>query len=143
MDSQHCAQRINALTRDYVMTNKRVESEARNHQRFRAGEGVFVILKPSHSHVGRLIDISMGGLAFDYVVDGVLPKPPAELEIFVKGGAFRMNGIPCKAIWAKTTEEGRVSTLKKRRCGVQFGELTDQQKAKLKEFIETYTTGEA
>lgn len=100
------------------------------------------MLKPSHTHVGRLIDISMGGLAFDYLVDGVLPKPPAELEIFVKGGAFRMNGIPCEAIWANTTDEGRVTSIRKRKCGVRFGKLTDHQKAKLKELIETYTTGE-
>lgn len=125
------------------MVNPRLQSENRNHVRFRAREGVFVVLKPSHSHVGRLIDISMGGLAFDYVVDGVLPKPPAEVEIFVKGGAFRMNGIPCEAIWANTTNEGHVTLIRKRKCGVRFGKLTDDQKAKLKEFIETYTVGEA
>lgn len=124
------------------MTNPRVQSENRNHKRFRPTEAVFVMLKPSHTHVGRLIDISMGGLAFDYLVDGVLPKPPAELEIFVKGGAFRMNGIPCEAIWANTTDEGRVTSIRKRKCGVRFGKLTDHQKAKLKELIETYTTGE-
>jgi hypothetical protein len=124
-----------------VVINPRVQSENRDHMRFRAREGIFVVLKPSYSHVGRLIDISMGGLAFDYVVDDVLPKPPAELEIFVKGGAFRLNGIPCEAIWADTTNEGRITVIRKRTCGIRFGRLTDDQKAKLKELIDTFTIG--
>jgi hypothetical protein len=127
---------------DYVKTNKRVQSENRNHKRFRARKGVFVILKPSHSHAGRLIDISMGGLGFDCVVDSVLPKKPAEFEIFVKSGAFRMSGVPCEAIWAKTTDEGRFTSIRKRKIGVRFRKLTEHQKAKLKTFIETYTVGE-
>jgi hypothetical protein len=143
MHSQSHKQQVNDRIRDYAGTNTRVQSENRKHKRFRAKEGVFVVLKPSHSHVGRLIDISMGGLAFDYVVEGVLPKPPAELEIFVKGGAFRMNGIPCQAIWAKTTEDGRATSIRKRQCGVRFGRLTDRQTAKLIEFIAKYTAGEA
>jgi hypothetical protein len=142
MSSQHYTQRVFDLTRDCVMTNTKARSEDRKHKRFRAREGVFVMLKPSLTHVGRLVDISMGGLAFDYVVDSVLPKPPAELEIFVKGGTFRLNGIPCKEIWAETTDESRATAITRRKCGVRFGELTDQQKAKLKEFIETYTVGE-
>jgi hypothetical protein len=100
------------------------------------------MLKPSHTHVGRLVDISMGGLAFHYVVDSVLPKPPAELEIFVKGAAFRMNNIPCEAIWAETTDESRAAPITRRKCGVRFGKLTDRQKAGLKELIETYAVGE-
>lgn len=134
---------VNDRPKEDVMMNSRVQSESRNHVRFRAREGIFVMLKPSHSHVGRLIDISMGGLAFDYVVDDVLPKPPAEVEIFVKGGIFRMSGIPCKAIWAETTNQGRITVIRKRKCGVEFGELTDDQKAQLKAFLETFTDGEA
>jgi hypothetical protein len=136
-------QDIHDRPKEDLRMNPRVQSEDRTHIRFRVRERVFVVLKPSYSHVGRLIDISMGGLAFDHVVDDVLPKPPAELEIFVKGGAFRINGISCEAIWAKTADEGRVTLIKKRKCGVRFGRLTDDQKAKLKEFIETYTMGEA
>jgi len=85
----------------------------------------------------------MGGLAFDYVVGEKLPKPPTELEIFVKGSTFRLNNIPCKAIWVKASRQSPVTSINKRRCGVRFGELTDYQKLKLKEFIETHTIADA
>jgi hypothetical protein len=85
----------------------------------------------------------MSGLAFDYVIGEELPRPPTELEIFVKGGTFRLSNIPCKAIWVKTSGRSRPTSINKRRCGVRFGELTDDQEVKLKEFIENYTIGEA
>jgi hypothetical protein len=84
----------------------------------------------------------MGGLAFDYVIGQELPRPPTELEIFLKGGAFCLSNIPCKAIWVKTSGRNRPTSINKRRCGVRFGELTDSQKVKLKEFIENHTTDE-
>jgi hypothetical protein len=119
-----------------------VQTDRRKHKRFRARDGAFVAIKPSETHVGRLVDVSVGGLAFDYVIGQELPRPPTELEIFVKGGTFRLSSIPCKAIWVKTSGQARVTSINKRRCGVRFGELTDHQKVKLKEFIETQTIGE-
>jgi hypothetical protein len=118
-----------------------VQTDQRKHKRFRVKGGAFVAIKPSETHVGRLVDISMSGLAFDYVIGQELPQPPTELEIFVKGGTFRLNNIPCKAIWVKASGQSRVTSINRRRCGVRFGKLTDHQEVKLEEFIETFTIG--
>ena len=120
-----------------------MQTDLRKHRRLRVQDGAFVAIKPSDTHVGRLVDISMGGLAFDYVIGEKLPRPPTELEIFVKGGAFRLSNIPCKAIWVKASGQSRVTSVNRRRCGVRFGELTDHQEVKLKEFIETHTISKA
>jgi hypothetical protein len=119
-----------------------VQTNQRKNKRFRALDGAFVAIKPSDTHVGRLIDISMGGLAFDYVIGQELPRPPTELEVFVKGSTFRLSHIPCKAIWVKTSGLGRMNSISKRRCGVRFGKLTEQQELMLKAFIERYTAAE-
>lgn len=47
--------------------NKLVEH--RKHRRFQAPKGVFVGVGPDFVKVGRLRDLSMGGLAFRYVGD--------------------------------------------------------------------------
>lgn len=124
------------------MTKKKVQVERREYKRFRVQNGAFVILKPSDTGAGSLIDISMGGLTFDYV-SGQAPSIQAtELDIFVTDSGFRLQGVPCQSIWDLITYEIPTTSLHKRRCGVQFGELTQNQVSELEHFIQSYTIGE-
>jgi hypothetical protein len=141
MSSQHYTQRLFDLTRDCVMTHTKVRSEDRKHKRFRAREGVFVMLKPSNTHMGRLVDINMSGLALEYIdIDEPVIKP-VELEIFVANSPFRMN-LSCETIYDLTIYESPLSSWNKKRCGVEFGELTPDQTSQLEYFIDHHTTGE-
>ena len=124
------------------MLNVKVQPDRRQYQRFQVQDGAYLRLRHSDTGLGRLIDISMRGLAFYYVGT----KPPSfkatELEIFVTDGGFRLHGIPCHSIWDLALYEIPTTSLQKRRCGVQFGELTESQIAQLEYFIQNYTTGE-
>jgi hypothetical protein len=74
----------------------------------------------------------MGGLAFDYLTGKAPSIEATNLEVFLTDSLFRL------AIY-----EMEHCTLHKRRCGVQFGELTENQVSQLEHFIENFTTGEA
>ena len=123
------------------MTNRKERFERRRRKRFLVHNGAFVILKPSNTHMGRLVDINMYGLALEYInVDEPVIKP-VELEIFVANNPFRMN-LSCETIYDLTIYESPLSSWNKKRCGVEFGELTPDQTSQLKYFMEHHTTGE-
>ena len=125
------------------MTNTKARVEQRKHKRFGVQDGAFVILRPTDTGVGRLIDISMGGLTFDYVTRKVPSIEATELDIFLTDSDFRLYEFPCQSVWDLIIYEIPTAALHKRRCGVQFGELTQSQVFQLEHFIQNYTTGPA
>jgi hypothetical protein len=122
------------------MTNAKVRLEGRKHKRFQVVGDAFVLLRPSYYAVGRIIDISMGGLTFDYMVAKEEPIHATALEIFLPDGSFHSGNIPCQAIWDMITYESPLTSTKKKRCGVQFGQMTDAEEAQLEYFIDNHTT---
>ena len=65
-----------------------------------------------------------------------------ELEILVPSGEFRLGRIPCRVIWDIATSQFFNTPLQKRRCGVEFGELTQTQIAQLEYLIQNYAVRE-
>ncbi|UCG81250.1 MAG: PilZ domain-containing protein [Desulfobacterales bacterium] len=123
------------------MLSKKLQVERRKHKRFRVQDGAFVMLRPSHSHMGRIVDISMSGLAFECFGEEEPATRPKELEIFVTDSSFRLN-MPCQLVYGLPTYESPLTSYKKKRCGVQFGDLTEYQTSLLADFIEHHTLGE-
>ena len=122
------------------MPEDKASDDRRKRKRLRVQDGVFVILSPSDAGVGRVIDISMDGLSFDYVTTQDPSGEPTELEIFVTDSAFRLYKIPCKTITDLKTFEIPQTRSHRRRVGIQFGDLTERQKSQMEYFIQKYTT---
>lgn len=118
--------------------NKMVER--RKHKRFTVSNGAFVVLRPHQLNIGQLLDISMGGLAFTYMADQEPPNRSYELDMFFIGESFYLEGAPIRIAWDCRIDGVPFSSLKMRRMGVQFGELTPGQKSQLHYFIENYNT---
>jgi hypothetical protein len=116
--------------------------ERRKHKRFSVSKGAFVALRPSENGVGRLIDISMSGLTFDYVTMQAPSVKATELDVFLTDSTFRLLEIPCQSVWDLTTFDFPTTPLHKRRCGVEFRDLTSHQKLQIEHFIENYTVDE-
>jgi hypothetical protein len=125
------------------MTNSKAQVERRKHKRFRVEHGAYVICQMPDIGAGRLINISMNGLGFEYVSS----QPPSidgtELEIYLGHGGFRLYGIPYKPLWDLVTHEVPAVSLRIRQCGTEFGELTPQQASQLEYFIQHHTISEA
>jgi len=115
-------------------------AERRRHKRFQAQEGAFAVVRPESTKLGQIIDISQGGLAFRYTVTGARANGAFEVDIFLAGDGFCLEKIPIKTVSdLKVPKKFSNGSLPMRRCGVQFGELTDNQIAQLEYFIQNHT----
>ena len=126
------------------MTMNKKLVERRKHKRFLVSKGAFVALRPDYLKIGQVKDISMGGLAFTYLIDdGKPPDPSSQLDIFLASQDFYLNKVPFETISDFQTDAIPFSSVSMKECSVQFGELTAYQSGRLKYFIENHTIGEA
>ena len=116
--------------------------EHRKHKRFQARKGAFAGVRPDYHRLGQIVDICMGGLAFRYMAAKRASNTSHEMEIFLTSGDFLIVGLPFKTVSDIETEQLPFSSLAVRRCGVQFGELTDREMTQLEYFIRKYTTSQ-
>jgi hypothetical protein len=117
--------------------------DRRKHKRFQTEKNTYALLRARGSKLGRVIDISKGGLAFRYVSVGQRLKGPLELDLLSHQYDYRIDKIPVKIITdleLANKKAFKSTTLK--RVGVQFGKLTREQKSKLEHFIKDYTLEE-
>ncbi len=125
------------------MANTKVRVERRQYKRLRVQDDAFVMLRPSNTGAGRLINISPAGLMFEYITMNEPSVEATELEIFLTGSHFSLHEVPCQIVWDLPIYENLTFSIHKRRCGVQFGELKQRQVSQLEYFMQNYTTGTA
>lgn len=125
---------------DFV-TNKEEWFERRRHKRFQVTTGSCAYCRSYPGKVGQIIDVSRRGLALSYVTNKDQPFSPLELDIVLPDGSVYLNKLPCRTISDFDTDDGTTIKFATRRCGVEFGNLTDDQKFALNHFIQHYTAG--
>ncbi len=121
-----------------------METENRKFDRYLAEDLAFAAFRPRFVKLGKIKDISQGGLAFEYVTTEGQMEDSSEIDIFMSGARFHMTRVPVKAIYdTKVVEHDYTFApfVERRRCGVQFGELTQEQAAQLEDFFKTHTIG--
>ena len=117
--------------------------EQRIHKRFKAKDGTFAVLKNhTESHtLGQIIDISKGGLAFKYIINGKSIEGKDRLDIFFTGHGIKLKNIRFKTISDLAIENQiSFSSVFMRRCGIQFKNLKIEDRNQLDEFIQLYTS---
>jgi hypothetical protein len=124
------------------MTDTKEPVERRKHERFQIPHGAFVILKSYDNKVGQIADISPDGLTFIYHTTGEGSATATELDILVAGSPIHMNKIPCRTISDVEIDTDIHRSLIKRRCGMQFGMLDQDQMFQLNSLIQHHTGGE-
>ncbi len=124
-----------------MMPNRKETVNQRRYARFRVPKNAFAALGPDYIKVGQIINISMGGLAFRYV-DGKGPSNASELDIFLAGRTFYLYELPFESVWDSVTNEVPFSSINMKVCGLQFGDLTDEQKSDLRYFMQNHTTAD-
>jgi hypothetical protein len=137
---------ISRLRRQFLLWEKgeQVESEKRKFRRFLAQDMAFAVFRPYFTKLGKIKDIGKGGMAFEYVTFEGPKEDTAEMDIFVSGARFHLAKIPVHTIYDSSVVNDHYTFspfVERRRCGVRFGELTDEQTSQLKHFLETHTSG--
>jgi len=124
-----------------------MNAERREALRFRPKDLTFVALRPDFARLGKMLDISKGGLSFQYITSAGevdQPKDVASLDIdlFLSKNGYYLAGVPCKMIYEKKKEIGALdpSNLEYRLCGLEFGELTKGQSNLLEFYLSHYTS---
>lgn len=123
------------------MTSKKEVIERRKHKRFRVSDGSFAVLGPTGGKIGRIIDMSMGGLGFSYIGGEEQDDTSYELSILLAEDSFHLTKIPFRTVWDMEANEVPFSSLSMRRCGVEFGDLTNTQVSNMEYFMQNHTLG--
>jgi hypothetical protein len=123
-----------------------MEEDKRKDKRFLVGEEVIVALRNSSSRVGRVKDISMGGLSFEHIYDEELEEDPPKRDVSLWTDNHSMADIPCRVVYdipiSEPPEYDYLTVhFRTRRCGVQFERLTENQETQLDSFLKTHTKG--
>jgi hypothetical protein len=124
------------------MPNTKGRLERRKRKRFRVQNDAFVVLISNETKVGSLRDIAMDGLAFHYIGRQESLNESAKLGVFSANHDLFLYKVPCKIISDSKIYARQPNPITRRRCGVQFGELTEDQISELKYFIANHTTSE-
>ena len=117
--------------------------ERRENKRFHAPIGAFAVLGPNATKVGRIMNISLSGLAFRHVDKEVSLSELNEIDVFMIDDNFHVNKIPFEAVSDyEIMNEDPLALMTTRQSGLRFGELTPSQRSLLEYFIQNHTSGE-
>lgn len=120
------------------------EQEQRRCTRYRVGGNAYALLKqPQYKELGKIIDISQTGISFLCINQGDWDTAPFEIDIFIghdQNNALAeqiiLKNLPLKPIaYCRESDTSTRATLMMRRCGVEFGSLNPDQRARLDLFI--------
>jgi hypothetical protein len=117
--------------------------ERRGNKRFHASTGAFAVLGPNSTKVGRVIDISLSGLAFRHVDKEEPLSGLNELDVFMIDDDFHVNKIPFDTVSDyEIMNDNTLAFMRTRQSGLRFGALTSSQRSQLEYFIQNHTLGE-
>jgi len=122
-----------------------MNTERRKTVRFLPQDETYVVLRPDFTKLGRLINISKGGLSFQYIAPKGHSQGSTQLDLFTSNDGFYLSRLPCKVIYDIRFPENEESSklFEHRRCGLEFGEATEVQATQLEVYLKKHVAGEA
>ena len=118
-----------------------MKKERRQFKRYSVVDDAYAALGRKYAWVGKIADICIGGLAFDYTSSEVNSSAVDRLDIFLAANHFNLHNLPCKVVYDITLQVPKVKSnfvdqLTTRRCGVKFVSLSISTRSKLQAFID-------
>ncbi|MBW2514245.1 MAG: PilZ domain-containing protein [Deltaproteobacteria bacterium] len=116
--------------------------ERRQYKRFKAAPGTYAVLgTEATSKLGQIKNISMGGLAFKYLADEARDDDADKLDIIIRQNGFYVKHIAIRTVSDfELALENAFSTVILRQQGVQFSDLTSEQRSQLEYILKHYTS---
>ena len=120
--------------------------EKRKHSRFVPRFNTFAALGKEYAKIGKMIDICIGGLSFEYLIEENSKIDSSEVDIFSVSNGFFLYSIPCKIVYDTQIHEPHVKNelikvLTNRKCGIKFKNLAKDNFLQIQFFIDNYTEG--
>ena len=122
------------------MTGLEGIEERRKHKRFKVQDRIYVTIKGNYYKFGKLINISKGGFAFLYITNQEQLNGLFKVDLFSETNLHYLRDMPFKTI-SDFSHDNEPPFIRGniRKCGGQFGKLTQSQKSQLDYFIKSYT----
>ena len=122
-------------------------AEKRKYVRFLTEPNAYAAVGSGFARIGKISDISMGGLAFEYFsgfedTDG----DKLMVTIFTTRDSFFLENLPCLMVCDCAQDESSGAYLLSsrylvKRCSLQFTTVSENQRRHLEYFIEKHTQG--
>ena len=125
-----------------------MQTERRRHVRYIPQGNSFAALGEKYTKVGKIKDIGMGGLAFEYVVSQGNHGAGSKVDVFLTDDTFHIHNLPCLIVYDVGVSESQADSppadmLTFRRCAVRFTACSDEHKSQVRSFIKKHTVGKA
>jgi len=121
--------------------------EKRKYNRFLARPDTYAALGPLFTKVGKVRQISIGGLAFEYICTTEHPdRHSTEIAVFLCKNEFFLSNLPCRVIsdlpnCAFDKDPIADSIYAVNQCAVQLTAITENQRRRLEYLLEHHTRG--
>jgi len=119
--------------------------ERRENLRMRPKKMTYVALRPDFSKLGKIQDISMGGLCFHYMAKENQNGDAKhfDIDIFISEDGYYLPSVPCRLVYEKRMRKAvsHPVSLEYRLCGLQFDSLSDEQTGELINYMTHHTSG--
>lgn len=98
------------------------------------------MLEPFPIKLGRVMDISEGGIEIRYFEEDAWPDDFSVLSIRVANDrAIRLENIPVTTVDDLKVADSPAAVTEKRRRSLRFGNLSEDQRQQLEDFIKQHT----
>jgi len=126
----------------------KIRMDKRKYPRFSVEENVIVALQNGLNRIGKVKDISLGGLSIEHIYEEDLIEGDTRKSLILWINDVNLPKIPCKIVYNRPLQipseyDSLAIRLITKRCGIEFESLTDQQITQLELFLKTYTKSEA
>ena len=120
--------------------------EQRKEVRLLPPANTFAAIGNKFNKVGKVINISLRGLAFEYLTGEEKDNYCSKVDIFIVGNVFNLCNVPCQIVYDIPIHIPRVNNdyikiLTRRRCGIKFDNLSRDNNIQLKLFLGTQAEG--
>ncbi len=123
----------------------KMDADKRRDARYAAQENVIAALQNGGTTVGKVRDVSKGGLSFEYIIyDEDVNAKSMGRDVFIFVDGFSIRRLPCRVVYDIPVAEPEgddlyITPLTTKRCGVKFETLSGEQEEKLEFLLQTYT----
>ena len=85
--------------------------ERRKYIRFLAKKKNFAALRSGFDKVGRVLDLSINGLAFTYILEEDIIAETFQVDIFQSENGLYLSNIPCRVVYDMPNTNKRYDSL--------------------------------
>jgi hypothetical protein len=115
-----------------------MKSDKRKHTRFFIKGGAYAAFNDGKTRLGKIKNICLGGLSFEYIREEVPPKTTGFLDIFSTEKSFYLRDIPCAVAYDESSKafDSPFSSIPINQCGIRFIHLSPNESKEIKKIIE-------